>query len=141
MDYSAEKYKLKLSIKELSKEEKDKLIDELIDNLYNYDPECTNMNVLLSMLKIQTEQTDSVEEQDKIIDNKPYTKIEKEVADNLVKAWNSFCKLERQHLLGRQHLDEIRYFCDGIHECQSVLDMRISRRDPHKESKNRKEDL
>lgn len=94
MDYSAEKYKLK--IKELSKEEKDKLIDELTDN---------------------------IEKQDKIIYKEPYTEIEKEVADNLVKAWNSFCKLERQHP------DEIRYFCDGIHKCQSVLGMRILRRD------------
>ena len=123
MDYSAEKYKLKLSIKKLPKEEKDKVIDELIDNLYNYNPEFVNMNILLSMLKIQTEQTDNVEEQDEIIDKEPYTKIEKEVADNLVKAWNSFCKLERQHP------DEIRYFCDGIHKCQSVLGMRILRRD------------
>ena len=123
MDYSAEKYKLKLSIKKLPKEEKDKVIDELIDNLYNYNPEFVNMNILLSMLKIQTEQTDNVEEQDEIIDNKPYTKIEKEVADNLIKAWNSFCKLERQHT------DEIRYFCDGIHNCQSVLGMRILRRE------------
>ena len=82
MDYSAEQYKLKLRIKELSKEE-----------------------------------------QDKNIDKEPYTEIEKEVADNLVKAWNSFCKLERQHP------DETRYFCDGIHKCQSVLGMRILRRD------------
>ena len=82
-----------------------------------------NMNILLSMLKIQTEQTDNVEEQYEIIDNEPYTKIEKEVADNLIKAWNSFCKLERQHP------DETRYFCDGIHKCQSVLGMRTLRRD------------
>lgn len=76
MDYSAEKYKLKLSIKKLPKEEKNKVIDELIDNLYNYNPEFVNMNLLLSMLlKIQTEQTDNVEEQDEIIDNEPYTKI------------------------------------------------------------------
>ena len=135
MDYSAEKYKLKLNIKELSEEKKDKLIDEIIDNLYNYDPQFANMNLLLSMLKIQNGKTDNVEEQDKIINKEPYTKIEKEVADNLVKAWNSFCKLERQHP------DETRYFCDGIHKCQSVLGMRILRRDYHKESKNRKEDL
>ena len=76
MDYSEEKYKLKLSIKKLPKEEKDKVIDELIDNLYNYNPEFVNMNLLLSMLlKIQNRQIDNVEEQDKIIDNEPYTKI------------------------------------------------------------------
>ena len=76
MDYSAEKYKLKLSIKKLPKEEKDKVIDELIDNLYNYNPEFVNMNLLLSMLlKIQNGQTDNVEEQDEIIDNEPYTRI------------------------------------------------------------------
>ena len=123
MDYSAEKYKLKLSIKKLPKEEKDKVIDELIDNLYNYNPEFVNMDILLSMLKIQTEQTNDIKEQDEIIDKEPYTKIEKEIADNLVKAWNSFCKLERQHP------DETRYFCDGIYKCQSVLGMRILRRD------------
>ena len=123
MDYSAEKYKLKLYINKMTEKEKDKIIDELIDNLYNYNPEFVNMNILLSMLKIQTGQTDNVEEQDEIIDKEPYTKIEKEVADNLIKAWNSFCKLERQHP------DETRYFCDGIHKCQSVLGMRTLRRD------------
>ena len=124
MDYSAEKYKLKLYIKKMSEKEKDKIIDELIDNLYHYNPEFANMNILLSMLKIQTEQTDNVEEtKDEIIDKEPYTKIEKEVADNLVKAWNSFCKLERQHP------NETRYFCDGIHKCQNVLGMRTLKRD------------
>ena len=123
MDYSAEKYKLKLYINKMSENEKDKIIDKLIDNLNNYNPEFVNMDILLSMLKIQTEQTDNVEEQDEIIDKEPYTKMEKEVADNLIKALNSFCKLERQHP------DETRYFCDGIHKCQSVLGMRILRRD------------
>ena len=123
MDYSAEKYKLKLSIKNLPKEEKDKVIDELIDNLYNYNPEFVNMNILLSMLKIQTEQTDSVEEQDKIINKEPYTKMEKEVADNLIKAWNSFCKLERQHPC------ELDDFANGIHQCQNILGFRTLSRD------------
>ena len=68
--------RLSISINKLPKEEKDKVIDELIDNLYNYNPEFVNMNLLLSMLlKIQNGQTDNVEEQDKIIDNEPYTKI------------------------------------------------------------------
>jgi len=45
------------------------------------------------------------------------------VMDSLVKAWNKFLKLERQHPC------ELEDFADGIHKCQHQLCMRILRRD------------
>jgi hypothetical protein len=55
--------------------------------------------------------------------NDGLTKQEGIVMDHLIDAWNEFISLERQHPY------EIDDFCDGIHKCQSVLTMRVSRRD------------
>lgn len=51
------------------------------------------------------------------------TQEEGEVMDALVTAWNKFIGLQRQH---PSELDE---FCDGIHRCQYLLSVRISRRE------------
>ena len=47
---------------------------------------------------------------------------EDDVLNQLVEAWNNFCKLDRQHP------DEMRDFADGIHKCQYVLAMRYARK-------------
>ena len=47
---------------------------------------------------------------------------EKEILNHLIKAWNIFNKLDRQHP------DELRDFCDGIHRCQYLIGMRIARK-------------
>ena len=41
--------------------------------------------------------------------------IEHEIIDNLVKAWNDFI------LLSPTHPTHIRYFMDGINQCQQVM--------------------
>ncbi len=51
------------------------------------------------------------------------TEPEGKVLDLLVDAFNEFCKLERQHP------NEGTDFTDGIHKCQSVLALRIVRRE------------
>ncbi len=51
------------------------------------------------------------------------TPEEGEVMDALIKAWNEFAGLERQHP------DELRDFTDGIHRCQDLLAVRIARRE------------
>jgi hypothetical protein len=48
--------------------------------------------------------------------------IEKEVLECLVRAWNLFNKLPKQHP------DELRDFADGIHKCQYLIGMRIARK-------------
>lgn len=45
------------------------------------------------------------------------------VMDALCAATNAFAKLERQHP------DEARDFCDGIHRCQDTLALRVCRRE------------
>lgn len=50
------------------------------------------------------------------------TDKEGEVMDNLIKAFNDFCALDRQHP------DDLRDFVDGIHKCQDILAVRIVRR-------------
>ncbi|EXG87886.1 hypothetical protein K413DRAFT_4788 [Clostridium sp. ASBs410] len=49
-------------------------------------------------------------------------KVEKEILDNLVAAWNAFVKLPATHPM------ELGDFCDGIHKCQYVLMAREARR-------------
>lgn len=49
-------------------------------------------------------------------------KIESEILDNLVAAWNAFVKLPVTHPM------ELGDFCDGIHKCQYVLMAREARR-------------
>jgi hypothetical protein len=48
-------------------------------------------------------------------------KKEKEINNLLVKAWNKFLKLKKQHPCDEQD------FCGGIHQCQYVLGMRLAR--------------
>lgn len=48
---------------------------------------------------------------------------ERIVMDNLVEAWNGYCNLPKQHPT------DLTEFCDGVHRCQSLLMMRILRRD------------
>ena len=55
--------------------------------------------------------------------NDGLTSDEGKVMDSLVEAYNAFVKLDRQHP------NELQDFIDGIHECQSVLGLRILRRD------------
>lgn len=50
------------------------------------------------------------------------TDAEGVVMDALCEATNAFGELERQHP------DEARDFCDGIHRCQDALALRIARR-------------
>jgi hypothetical protein len=50
------------------------------------------------------------------------TDAEGKVMDALCDAVNAFGKLDRQHP------DEARDFCDGIHRCQDTLALRIARR-------------
>ena len=62
---------------------------------------------------------------------------EGKVMDALIKAWNEYIKLEKQHS------SDINEFCNGIHICQHALTIRILRRD-YPEGypiKNRKEDI
>lgn len=47
---------------------------------------------------------------------------EEKVLSLLVEAWNEFIKLESQHP------NECSDFCDGIHQCQNVLGMRVARK-------------
>lgn len=50
------------------------------------------------------------------------TEKELEVLEHLVSAWNIFLELERQHPM------EVEDFCDGIHQCQRLLQARVARR-------------
>lgn len=50
------------------------------------------------------------------------TKKEEKIEVYLVKAWNLFNKVPRQHP------DELRDFCDGIHKCQYIMGMRRARK-------------
>ncbi|MDY6690668.1 hypothetical protein SRC37_14160 [Clostridioides difficile] len=43
--------------------------------------------------------------------------------DNLINAWNGFCKLKRQHS------SELRDFQNAIHQAQQVLGLRVLRND------------
>lgn len=43
--------------------------------------------------------------------------------DHIVAAWNEFTKLERYHP------DELNDFADGVHKLESLLGLRILRRD------------
>lgn len=49
-------------------------------------------------------------------------KQEEKVLKMLADIWNEFIKLDKQHP------DEQRDFCDGMHKCQSVIGMRFARR-------------
>lgn len=51
------------------------------------------------------------------------TETEDKISDLLIEAFSLFSQLERQHP------DEPRLFTDGIRICQTVLGMRIVRRD------------
>lgn len=51
------------------------------------------------------------------------TKEEGIVMDCLVEAWNNFVKLERQHP------NELEDFANAIHNAQSILGLRILRRE------------
>ena len=53
----------------------------------------------------------------------PYIGKEKEIAEYLIKAWNLFTELERQHPC------ELDDFANGIHQCQNILGFRTLRRD------------
>ena len=46
---------------------------------------------------------------------------EEKVLRMLADCWNEFVKLDRQHP------DEQRDFCDGIHKCQYIIGMRFAR--------------
>ena len=50
------------------------------------------------------------------------TPPEQAVLDHLVQAWESFCKLEKQHP------NDIDLFADGMNKCQALLAMRAVRR-------------
>ena len=54
--------------------------------------------------------------------HKYITEDELEILDHLVKAWNLFLKIERQHPA------EVDDFCDGMHQCQRLLQARVARR-------------
>ena len=43
--------------------------------------------------------------------------------DALITAWNEFLRL------GKQHPSDMNSFCNGIHQCQQVLCMRVLQRD------------
>ena len=47
---------------------------------------------------------------------------EGKIMDFLVASWNKFVKLDKQHP------DDKRDFCDGIHKCQHILMSRVLRR-------------
>lgn len=47
---------------------------------------------------------------------------ERGVLEALVRAWNEFVALPRQHR------DELTEFKDGIHRCQSLIAVRVARR-------------
>ena len=51
----------------------------------------------------------------------PYIGKEKEIAECLIKAWNLFTELERQHPC------ELNDFANGIHQCQNILGFRTLR--------------
>lgn len=51
------------------------------------------------------------------------TEKENVIMDHIVKAWNEFVKLERYHP------DELNDFGDAIHKLESILGLRILRRD------------
>ena len=53
----------------------------------------------------------------------PYTKEEKELMDMILDVHNKFCDIKRTHP------DEMRDWIDGIHKCQGIIMMRITRRD------------
>lgn len=53
------------------------------------------------------------------------TNLEKEVLTHLTNAWNTYCQLEK--LEGKQHPCDYDDFCNGMHECQKVIAMRVAR--------------
>jgi len=55
--------------------------------------------------------------------NDGLTKEEGEVMDALVEAWNKFSSL------AKQHPSDVPEFCNGIHQCQHILAMRVLRKD------------
>lgn len=51
------------------------------------------------------------------------TEKENSIMDNLIDAWNEFCKLETQHP------EDIKCFGDSINKARSILGLRTLRRD------------
>ena len=56
------------------------------------------------------------------VDEMGLTQDEREVMDYLMKAFQTF------HRLAKEHPDELRDFVAGVHRCQDVLAVRVCRR-------------